>query len=79
MKAAFVVLWLAPIWGAAVVIKVLGVRARKQPYRFAMWDGGLMLSGTELGPVGQVLWAVMAVALGAAAVGVILWSRGLRP
>jgi hypothetical protein len=77
MKPAFVVLWLAPIWCVAVVVKVLGARSRKQPYRFAMWDGGLMLRGNELGPVGQILWALMAVALGAVAIGVIVWGMRL--
>lgn len=76
MKAAFVVLWLAPIWCAAVVFKVLAVRSRKEPYRFGMWDGGLMLSGTELGPVGQILWAVMTVAVGGAAIWVL--ARGMH-
>jgi hypothetical protein len=77
MKPAFVILWLAPIWCAAVVVKVLGARSRKQPYRFAMWDGGLMLSGNELGPVGQIVFAALAVALGAVALGVIAWGMRL--
>jgi len=75
MKAAFVVLWLAPIWCAAVLFKVVGARSRKEPYRFAMWDGGLMLSGTELGPVGQLLWALLALGLAAVAIAVI--ARGM--
>lgn len=77
MKPAFVILWLAPIWCAAVVVKVLGARSRRQPYRFAMWDGGLMLSGNELGPVGQIVFAALAVALGAVALGVIAWGMRL--
>ena len=104
MKPAFVILWLAPIWCVAVVVKALGARSRKQPYRFAMWDGGLMLSGNELGPVGQIVWArartdrdvsarsadasvptregprtgaVLAIALGAVAIGVIAWGMRL--
>ncbi|MEP6859499.1 MAG: hypothetical protein ABJE66_02705 [Deltaproteobacteria bacterium] len=75
MKAAFVILWLAPIWCAAVLFKVVGARSRKEPYRFAMWDGGLMLSGNELGPVGQILWASMAVGLAAVAIAVL--ARGM--
>jgi hypothetical protein len=75
MKAAFVILWLAPIWCAAVLVKVVGARSRKEPYRFAMWDGGLMLSGNELGPVGQIVWAVLAIALGAVAIAVLV--RGM--
>ena len=74
MKPAFIILWLAPFWCAAVIIKLLGVRSRKEKYRFVMWDGGLMLSGTELGPVGQMLWAVLTLALAAAAIAVIVWA-----
>ena len=74
MKPAFIILWLAPFWAAAVVIKVLGARSRKEPYRFAMWDGGLMASGNTLGPVGQILWAASAIILGAVAIGVIVWA-----
>jgi hypothetical protein len=77
MKPAFVILWLTPIWCVAVVVKVLGARSRNQPYRFTMWDGGLMLRGTELGRVGQIVWAVMAVALAAVAIGVIAWGMRL--
>jgi len=75
MKAAFVILWLAPVWCAAVLFKIAGARSRKEPYRFAMWDGGLMLSGTELGPVGQILWALLSLALAAVAIAVL--ARGM--
>lgn len=74
MKPAFVILWLTPIWSAAVIIKVLGVRGRREKYRFAMWDGGLMLRGTELGATGQVLFAGLAVALAIAALYVLTWG-----
>jgi len=77
MKPAFVILWLAPIWAAAVVCKVLGARRRKELYRFAMWDGGLMSSGTTLGPVGQIVWATAAIILGAVAIAVIAWGMRL--
>lgn len=76
MKPAFVIVWLTPVWCAAVVIKLLGARSRRAHYRFAMWDGGLMLRGTELGPAGQIGFGLLAVALAAVAIWLLAW--GLR-
>ncbi|HEY6035239.1 MAG TPA: hypothetical protein VIV58_13285 [Kofleriaceae bacterium] len=59
-----------------MVIKLLGARSRRAHYRFAMWDGGLMLRGTELGPAGQIGFGLLAVALAAVAIWLLAW--GLR-
>ena len=67
MKLGIVLSLLALVWCVAVLVKVIGARQRGEPYRFAQWDGGLMLRGKTLGTNGVLGFAIMAVVLGAIA------------
>ncbi|HEX7699674.1 MAG TPA: hypothetical protein VF403_03105 [Kofleriaceae bacterium] len=67
MKLGIVLSLLALVWCVAVIVKVITVRRRGEPYRFTQWDGGLILRGTTLGPNGMVGFTIVAVALGAIA------------
>jgi hypothetical protein len=52
-------------WSIAVLVKA----ARSSgEYRFAFWDGGLLLEGRTLGRAGTNLFAAFAIALSVAAV-----------
>ena len=64
------------LWCAAVVIKVLSVLGRREPYQFIWWDGGLMLSGKALARTGT--WWFGAFALGLGLISgrtLLLWSQ----
>jgi hypothetical protein len=67
MKLGFALSLFAAIWCAAVLVKVLVVRSRREPYRFTQWDGGLALRGKELGAAGTAWFALFAIGLGAIA------------
>ena len=67
MKLGIALSLFALVWCVAVLLKILAVRGRREPYRFTQWDGGLMLRGTTMGPRGMAWFAALAVVLGAVA------------
>jgi hypothetical protein len=76
MKLGVLLSTFALVWCIAVVLKVAGVRSRREPYRFRQWDGGLMLRGTELGPAGTLRFLGLAIVLGViAAYQLVRWSQ----
>jgi len=64
------------IWSVAILSKVITVRLRREPYKFTFWDGGLMLSGTELGAAATCAFGVFVAALGGVSIWVLhAWSK----
>lgn len=67
---------IAILWSIAILYKVVTVRRRGEPYKFTMWDGGMMLSGVEMGPAATWVFGAFVVALGAVSIYVLnMWSH----
>lgn len=47
-----VFLVLAVVWSVAMLVKALNALRTREPYTFAMWDGGMLRAGRQLGRIG---------------------------
>ena len=75
MKLGIALSVFALVWCVVVLFKIAAL-SRNEPYRFAQWDGGLLMKGVELGPRGKLGFALFAVVVGAiAAWQLVRWSQ----
>jgi hypothetical protein len=63
------------VWCAAVLVKIVVMRSRREPYQFGQWDGGTMLRGKTLGSNGTIGMCIFVITLGAVATyQLVRWS-----
>lgn len=76
MKTGPLFAWIAVIYSILILAKVISVLVRRERYKFTFWDGGMLLSGKELGTAGTYAFGAMILALGSVGIWLVhAWSK----